>query len=175
MVRHRRFPLTLDDNATEVQPATRGGLIGFLSTIPGILTAVAAVITALSGGLYLAQDGPGPSEGGTTNITVEALPAPDLTSAPEDATSVDADAASTELSGAPIDDSTATLIDDCEAGFLDACQTLLDLLVEECYDGVGLSCDVLYWITPESSAYEDYGATCGGRFGWEYAGACSEL
>ncbi|MFD2094300.1 hypothetical protein [Blastococcus deserti] len=166
--------MTYEPYPTNVQSAPRGGFIGFLTTIPGILTAAAAVITALSGGLFLVQDGTAPSGGAATNITVEAHPAPD-SSTPEDASAIDAGNASAELDGAAVDDSTATLIDECAAGYVDACQTLLDVLVDECYYGVGLSCDILYWATPVGSAYEEYGATCGGRFGWEYAGACGQL
>jgi hypothetical protein len=166
--------MTFDPYPTDVQSAPRGGFVGFLTTIPGILTAAAAVITALSGGLFLVQDGNGSSESAATNITVEAQPAPD-SSTPEDATSIDAGTASAELGGAAVDDFTSTLMDDCAAGYVDRCQTLLDVLVDECYYGIGLSCDILYWATPVGSDYEDYGATCGGRFGWEYAGACGQL
>jgi hypothetical protein len=63
----------------------------------------------------------------------------------------------------------------CASGWLDSCVPLLDQLVGDCYYGDPYSCDAVYWISPVGSDYEAYGATCGGRFGWEYVGRCSEL
>ena len=51
----------------------------------------------------------------------------------------------------------------------------IELLVEECYNGVGASCDVLYEVSEVGSDYEACGATCGGRFGWENVGLCGKL
>ena len=145
---------------------------GFFSTLPGILTASAAVITAVSGGLglYVSRDAGG-SGGGTAdyNITVQAAPAPDVSA------EADPVAVAQELGGMTVDDQVDAVVADCAAGYADACATLLDLLVEECYEGFGLSCDALYWISPVGSDYEAYGATCGGRYGVEYAGVCGEL
>lgn len=39
----------------------------------------------------------------------------------------------------------------------------LDLLAEDCYGGDMDACDDLYFESPEHSAYETYGDTCGGR------------
>ena len=72
-------------------------------------------------------------------------------------------------------DEATALLTGCANGFADSCATLLDLLVENCYYGSAIDCDLLYYITPRDSDYEAYGATCGGRFGSEYAGRCSEL
>ncbi|HEX2074271.1 MAG TPA: hypothetical protein VHF92_10835 [Geodermatophilus sp.] len=163
--------MTPDPPTTEMEPAPRGGFLGFLTSIPGILTGVAAVISALAT-LYAVHVGSGGSE---PAIPEPAQPIPEA-SAPVDAASV-----ATRVDTAPVaddatlDDEAATLVADCASGFADACITLLDLLAEECYYGDAISCDALYWISPVGSAYEAYGATCGGRFGGEFAGRCSEL
>ncbi len=39
----------------------------------------------------------------------------------------------------------------------------LDLLYDECEAGDLLACDYLYDVSPVGSAYEAFGATCGGR------------
>jgi hypothetical protein len=148
----------------------RGGFLGFLGTIPGILTALAGVITALAT-LYTVHVTSGPSE-----PTLAQAPQP----APEVSTASDADSVADELNSAPLtdttlDDEAAALVADCANGFVDACTTLLDVLAWGCNDGDPYACDVLYWIAPVGSDYEAYGATCGGRFGSEYAGMCGEL
>ena len=49
------------------------------------------------------------------------------------------------------------------------------VLADERYGGALLSCDALYLLSAVGSAYEDYGATCGGRVvDWSLAGVCSE-
>jgi len=65
-------------------------------------------------------------------------------------------------------------VGDYANGLVDSCFTLLGLLVVDCYHGDAYSCDALYWIGPEGSDYEAYGATCGGRLDWQF-GRCSEL
>ncbi|MGY1692025.1 hypothetical protein [Geodermatophilus sp. SYSU D01105] len=67
------------------------------------------------------------------------------------------------------------LIEDCAAGNVDACTSVLNGLAQECFDGDGQSCDTLYWVSPVGTEYESYGATCGGRFAWEYVGQCGQL
>ncbi len=67
------------------------------------------------------------------------------------------------------------IVDDCASGDDESCQTLLDALVEECDEGYGFSCDVLYQISPSGSDYEAFGATCGGRVDEENAGSCADL
>ncbi|MCZ2860685.1 hypothetical protein [Blastococcus sp. VKM Ac-2987] len=147
----------------EEAPAAHHG--GFLTTLPGILTAVAAVITALSGGLgiYLAQ-GSGNTSGG---LGQDAAPAPVGT------VQADPDRVAGQLGGVSVGDEIDALVGDCAAGSVDACTALMDRLVDECHLGDPLSCDALYWLSPFGSVYEDYGATCGGRYDWTYAGACS--
>jgi hypothetical protein len=156
---------------TDAQSATtspqRAGFLGFLGTIPGILTAVAGLVTAFAT-LYAVHVSSRPPE----QLTESAQPAPDA--------SVDPDVVATQADSAPtagdtvLADETDALLNDCADGYLDSCVALLDVLVDDCYYGDPYACDVLYWISPIGSDYEAYGATCGGRFDW-LAGRCSEL
>jgi hypothetical protein len=89
---------------------------------------------------------------------------------------VDADELQAGVPGASGDDEVTALVDDCLNGDYSACDTLLYTLADECSAGYLLSCDVLYQVSAVGSAYEDYGATCGGRvYDWTYAGVCSEV
>jgi hypothetical protein len=146
---------------------SRGGFLGFVSSIPGILTAVAGLITALTYlyAVHVESRSPEP-------ITEAAQPAPE---ASVDAGSVVSRADST-LAGddAMLSDAATVLWTDCGDGYVDSCASLLDLLVDDCYYGDPYSCDALYWVSPVDSDYETYGATCGGRFDSQY-GRCSEL
>jgi hypothetical protein len=144
----------------------RSGFLGFLGTIPGILTAVAGVITALAT-LYAVDAAARSPE----QPPAEAPPAPD---APVDGGSVATRAESVPAADAVLSDPATELLTDCANGFVDSCDTLLYLLVDDCYYGDAYSCDVLYWISPVGSDYEAYGATCGGLFDWQY-GRCNEL
>ncbi len=78
-------------------------------------------------------------------------------------------------SGSALEDEVARMVNDCSLGDDEACQELLDSLVSECDAGYGLSCDVLYLISPAGTDYELFGGTCGGRTGPQYAGECAEL
>lgn len=145
----------------------RGGFLGFLGTLPGILTAVAGVITALAT-LYAVDAGtPSPE-------------APPEVERPVPTAPVDADSVATRAESAPaagdavLSDPATDLLTDCVNGFVDSCETLLYLLAEDCFYGDPYSCDALYWFSPVGSVYEAYGATCGGSFTWQY-GRCSEL
>ena len=152
----------------------RGGFLGFLGTIPGILTAVAGVITALAT-LYTVDASRSPEPPPVAAPTASdgaTQPAPD---APVDEDSVAERAQSGPApADAMISDPATDLLTDCANGFVDSCDTLLYLLVDECYYGDPYSCDALYWISPLGSDYEAYGATCGGLVEWQY-GRCSEL
>ena len=46
---------------------------------------------------------------------------------------------------------------------------LLDGLYDQCADGLGEACDVLFFESPFDSEYELFGVTCGGRFTVELA------
>ncbi|PRY50152.1 hypothetical protein LY71_104189 [Geodermatophilus tzadiensis] len=152
--------------------AARPGGGGFFTSLPGILTAVAGLVTAVTGavGIYVSQgdDATVPSD---PTVSTTDTPAP----VPEDTGEADVGDLPADFSETSLDDDATTLIDTCAAGDLGACATLLDTLAVECADGYGISCDALYFVSPVGSAYEDYGATCGGRYDWTYAGICSEL
>jgi hypothetical protein len=148
---------------------SRGGFLGFLTTLPGILTAIAALITAGTGGVvYLAN---GDSSGQQEMRIVVEQPAPD---APTEDEAAELDvSADTGLSS---DDPVQDMIDDCSYGDVDACVWVLETLSQDCFEGYGFSCDALYAVSPVGSAYEWYGGTCGEYFAdLGYAGTCSEL
>jgi len=143
-----------------------------MTSLPGILTAAAGLVTAVTGsvGLYLSH-GDEPDRGaGDTYITVEGAPGP------EGEGQVDAGSLEAEVPAVSGDDEITALVSGCLNGDQAACDTLLSLLANECSAGAAISCDVLYEVSAVGSAFEDYGATCGGRFpDWSYAGVCSAL
>jgi hypothetical protein len=147
---------------------SRRGFLGFLTTVPGILTAIAALITAGTGGVaYLA--GGGSSGPDVERVEIRTLPAP---TAPAEVDAADVNV-SAETGLSP-DDPVQAMIDDCGEADVDACTWVLETLAQECYEGYWLSCDALYEVSPIGSDYEWYGGTCGGYFAdLTYAGACS--
>ncbi len=157
--------------STGAPPSTdvprRGGLLGFLGTVPGILTASAGVVAvvALLCAVLVTTNPP--------TLTEPAQPAPE-SSTGLDPGNVVAEVVSASLTDATLDDETAALVTNCAGGLVAACTTLLDLLAEGCSDGDPYACDVLYRVGPLGSEYEVYGATCGGRFGSAYVGRCTE-
>ena len=161
----------------DTPPPRGGGFLGFLGTIPGVITAVAGLITAVSGAFFLSQgegdenrdgDQSGGGSGGTTVIVEPAQPPPQGT--PQGVS--DVGGSLTEVS---VDDQPTDVVTACVNGSASACEVVLESLAYSCQDGYGQDCDCLYLISPVGSSYEDYGATCGGRFGWEYAGQCGAL
>jgi len=157
------------------------GRPGGLTGTARILTALAGLVTALTA-VYFGMHGGGSAPGGpapdpapvVVNLTVPGSGVPD---APVDQGTVRASDAPADLAAAPGlgGGDAEQLIDACSQGDLDACQAILDTLAQECADGSGLSCDVLYEISAEGSAYETYGATCGGRMSADFADTCSQL
>jgi hypothetical protein len=168
-------PQPAQDPPTQGQAPPRGGLVGFATSLPGILTAVAALITAVTGavGIYLSQGEGTARDGGSASGDVDT--ADPGAPVPEGSGQADLDDLPGAVTEASVGDDASALIDDCAAGDAGACTALLDVLAEGCYQGHGISCDVLYWVSAVGSAYEEYGATCGGRFDWTYVGVCSEL
>jgi hypothetical protein len=159
---------------------TRGGFIGFWTTLPGVLTAVAAVVTA-AGGFYFASRShdtspPPPTPPDPRQVVIN------LTTSGGNAPFVPADVSASELRLNRIDvgatDPVANaneLIDRCGSGDDSACSQVLDGLVSECDYGYGMSCDMLYEISEPGSDYEAFGATCGLRLDMSYAARCSEI
>lgn len=156
------------------EQTTPKGFLGFMTTVPGVLTAFAAVVTAVTGlfiGMHNAGSGgqPQPTPAATT-ITVQPT-APPTTESSVDPRSVRVAAGSS----LPSDDPAQRVLEQCARGDEQACLQILDMLADECYGGDGLSCDVLYEVSPIGSDYEAFGATCGARFGTQYADRCREL
>lgn len=167
----------------------------WFGTMPGVITAIAAVITAVGGvyGVYLANQQPAPPptpvatapvDGPTTAPTSDPVeetdpPAPP----PEDEVDAEPVAIDDELEG---DDGALVrwysllaledqaVVDDCVTGYTSSCVAVSAALVQECqYDGT-LACDVLYEISDVGTELESYGATCGYRWSdWTFAGVCS--
>lgn len=160
----------------------RGGFVGFLTTLPGIITACAALITAI-GGIYVVNDAGGQPEPPPVvapthepepepTVEPEAEPAP----LPTDSINLASQLRVDVDPGFSVDDSVEVMIEDCALGDVASCVELLDTLSWACYDGYGISCDALYWVSPIDSDYEWFGGTCGGWFAdFSYAGRCSEL
>jgi hypothetical protein len=157
----------------------RRGFIGFLTTIPGILTALAGLLTA-AGGVYVAthdsKSGSPESKPVVVNLTMPGSAAP-TASANVDQQTLRLDNASNELATLPNNttgDPYQQLVDQCNQGSIEACSAILETLSQECYQGYGGSCDVLFAVSPLGSDYEMYGATCGYRLSPDIAGRCSE-
>ena len=144
-----------------------------LTTLLGVLTALAAVVTAV-GGLYLGFRG-GADQSHAFDDTNEEPTVPDAPRWQEvDPSQINV----TNLNGIDTDDlgdGVDSTIDDCANGSLDACIVLLDQLAVDCFDGFWLSCDVLYLVSPAGSDYEWFGGTCGGSFAEPYDGYCADV
>ena len=158
-----------------------GRFIQFWTTVPGVLTAIAAVITAV-GSIYFAgqggkDDDPPPTDQPTVivvpNLAGGGETAPDVDELNLNSLSLDEVPEVTAADpGAEFDQS----LDACAAGDEVACAVVVDQLVDECAQGYGLSCDALYLVGEPGSDVEVFGGTCGGRFDFdEVAGACSDL
>lgn len=129
---------------------------------------MAGLVTAATGGvgLYLSSDGEHKPAGDTYNI-IEAAPVPAGDG------EVDAEELDTGLPDASGDDEITALVDGCLDGFQSDCDALLYKIAVACSDGDLGSCDDLFLVSAYGSPYEDYGATCGGRYyDWTYAGDC---
>jgi hypothetical protein len=153
-----------------------GGFIRFWSTMPGVLTALAGVITAL-GTLYLGMnrgaDDPKPvATHGPTTPVLEPSPGPAPT------TTVAATAA-TPVPSRPVPANATTVdpVTGCAQGNTRDCATVLDRLVTDCRDlDDGWACDMVYEVTDPGSELEWLGATCGYEFTTDlYAGSCESV
>jgi hypothetical protein len=157
------------------EQAPQKGFPGFLTTVPGILTAAAAVITAV-GAIYLgihnasATPGPIPTPTVTVNLKVTGGEPPSP-AGPVDRQSLRLE----DVSGLSADDPVARLIAACAHDSDAACLQILEILAQDCSAGDGLSCDVLFEVSPIGSVYEAFGATCGDRYPANYADRCSDL
>lgn len=159
------------------------GVVGVLTSLPAILTALAGLITAV-GGLALYQQNhdsgvasptPVVTPPPTTNLPDPARPAPTDTANIRPASLRFTHEAPQNLISVPTQspDPLDQLANACEAGNVDACDTLLSTLADGCQSGVGQACDALFYISPSGSDYETYGATCAFRLSEDTAGDCA--
>jgi hypothetical protein len=171
----------------------RGGFLGFVTSLPGVLTALAAVLTAVGGILIAVKQGdskaasgpttPPPTvtstsaqDQGASNLASSGGPAPvNVTVTLQDLRLGNASDDADNVPSQGSDGSAEQLIAACGQGDEGACMTVVKALVDECARGYGVSCDVLYEISPAGSDLETYGATCGLRLDANgYADRCRE-
>lgn len=157
----------------QTQNTTRGGFLGFMRSVPGVLTALAAVLTAAGGAYVAVHKGNDPAATPpryNINLTVQPNQAAPSSDTSVNAGSVDLQNTSqTSISAATSSDA----VDQCSQGSEAACETVLEDLISGCYGGEGSSCDLLYEVSPTGSELESYAATCGYRFADDtYADSC---
>jgi hypothetical protein len=189
------------DNPSTDRSGSAGKFGTFLTTVPGMVTAAAAVVTAV-GGLYLGLNasGPGGANSGPVAPPVVTQQQPsddsvDETTTTTPPTTTEAAAPTTDEAppSEPVDTSGINLaalddvdtsdleatvvqaLSDCGDGSGEACIWLFDQLTLECDQGFGLSCDALYFLSPVDSDYEFFGATCGYRVDEVNAGTCEQF
>jgi len=152
------------------EQAPTSGFLRFWTSIPGILTASAAVITA-SGTIYVATltHNSAPSPPSPNNPTTVTISQPAAQPTDDGNVTLRLDSVNSSIS---TETGVESMIRDCASGDDGACIEILDTLANGCYQGNGLSCDVLYEVSAIGSDYESYGATCGGRAGTQYADRC---
>lgn len=170
-----------------VNESPRNRIVGFLTSLPGILTGVGALITAV-GGIYLgahtidsrSTSSPQPASASApapNSVVINLALPPGNVPDPGQVTDgslrlANAPASASDLPDSGSNDSFDQLINSCAEGDDAACATILDMLVNDCAQGYGLSCDALYEISPSGSDFEAFGATCGGRFDPALADNC---
>jgi hypothetical protein len=159
------------------QPPQSGAFLRFWTTLPGLLTAAAAVITAV-GTIYVASlssskgAAPPPVPPTTTTVTV-APSTPPAAASSISPVSLDVNAVDPNTLGDAAADS---LLSDCANGSATACADFVETMAQGCYNGDLFYCDVLFVVSPSNSLYEEFGATCGYRLSTtEYANKCSVL
>lgn len=144
------------------RPTERGG---FWTTIPGVLTALATLVTAVFGayvGLNQLKKDDGPPQ-----VAPAPAPAP-----PSGDTYIVVDPSALQAV-AESDLASADPVDACANGDRQACVVVLDTLSGECGGANWEACDALFELAPEGSEYEVYGRTCGGVDEGENASACA--
>lgn len=158
----------------------------FWSSMPRVLTALAGLVTALgtAGAVYLsggssAEPPPAPPEPPVVILQQPAAPTPSsgqaIVNGAESGHTSDAISGQAVPSGfgdadeilaewvGQLDADTTLIFEGCADGYADDCELMLDTLLGECEAGYPLSCDVLWMASPDGSALQEYGNTCGGR------------
>jgi hypothetical protein len=155
---------------------TRGGG-GFWTSLPGILTGLAAVIGAMAGliALFVTRDG------GDDQPPADTPEVVDDGEMPEDFQDIGIDPqlyddCYGESGCEGLLDELANLCDDDVGDACDELDVELDFLRDDCSDGGAYSCDELYAWAEEGSDDEYLGGTCGeATDNFDYASNCLEL
>jgi hypothetical protein len=132
---------------TQSQTAPTSGFLRFWTSLPGVLTAAAAVITAI-GGIYIASGSasgsgptPGPPPTGSTSAPGTQGPTREVSTG----TPIVIQDPTTPAGPTP-GDVTALFIA-CDQGDLNACASLADIAELECNQGIFDSCLILDQLT----------------------------
>jgi hypothetical protein len=154
--------------------ASPNRFLAFWTSLPGLITAVATLVTAVGGLLVY------------VNATHEVAPPERVVSISEDAGPPPTDGSgetADDITGPAAQDiaeagmdagASSNLVEDCAGGDPYACATVLETLALACFDGDPASCDLIYWVSPIGSAYEWYGGTCGARLPELASNGCTE-
>jgi hypothetical protein len=128
---------TASPSANETAPTS--GFLRFWTSLPGVLTAVAAVITAV-GSIYLASSG----------ATANAVPPP-APPQPSSSAAVPTPALNTTQLDSIRNSTTSAdqaLINSCAGGDGNSCTLVVTGLQQECSQGLAVSCNVLHVLFP---------------------------
>jgi hypothetical protein len=166
-----QFPaMTTSDDSPDAEasgPETgRGGFMSFWGSLPGVLTALAGLVTAVSGIYFASARGPqDPQPPPTTQASAVSSDAPVV---------VPVLISPSELQTVQVDEpALRDPLDGCADGNIADCERLIEELVADCDYGDPDACNVLYELSPVGSDLEDFGGTCGYRLDdWTYAGEC---
>jgi hypothetical protein len=175
-VADRSLIIPFEEYTMSVNEFPKNPVVGFFTSLPGILTSIGALITAV-GGIYLgvvhSDSSHEPSSQPVVNLTVRSGNTPDPSQVSGGSLRLaNLPAGANDLPDAGSNDPFDQLINSCAEGDDGACLTIVDALVNDCAQGYGLSCDVLYEISPSYSDLEAFGGTCGDRFDPTVADTC---
>lgn len=151
-------------------PTERGG---FWSSIPGVLTALATLVTAV-GAAYLGYLQLNKDDSSSAAPVVQPAPTP-APAAPTGDTIIVVEDPNALREVAEEDPTSADPVEACAQGVQAACIQVFDMLADDCELGIMRACDLLWEVTPVGSDYEEYGGTCGYRNDGEYAGECEAV
>ncbi len=159
-------------------PSQTNGFLRFWTSVPGVLTAVAAVITAVGSIYFTSASGSSPSPPPVPPTNPTPMVVVNLSQAAAAAPAVSGQIPASQLdltqveSNISLDSAGVSLLNRCADGDNSACLQIVEGLINECDQGYGISCDALYEISPAGSEYQWFGATCGGRVSSSYADRC---
>jgi hypothetical protein len=119
------------------ETASTSGFLRFWTSLPGVLTAAAAVITAV-GSIYLASSG----------ATANAVPAPAAAQPSSSATTRSLSATQIDSITNSTNNADRALINSCAGGDQNSCALVVTGLQQECSQGLAVSCNVLNVLFP---------------------------